>query len=213
MNNEIGGAKSLTIINSQYAASAVRRDQYPEKILPQTAFIGRSNVGKSSLINSLCNRKNLARISGAPGKTQTLNFYEITAKMPDETREYFYLVDLPGYGYAKRSKTSRGEWSKFTEEYWLKSDMLKLVFQLIDIRHAPMESDINVYQWFVTHGVPVRLIATKADKISKGQIKKHLSQIAAALGMATEPQDIIAHSSATGFGREIILDVIDKTLF
>ena len=134
----------VIITQARYLASAVRKDQYPAEKKPEFVFIGRSNVGKSSLINSLTRVKNLARVSSQPGKTQTINFYELGAKLPDEEeRRSFYLVDLPGYGYAKTSREKRKLWSSFIEEYLKTSEQLQFVCQLIDIRHAPMASGVN----------------------------------------------------------------------
>ena len=138
------------IIRSKYIASAVRADQYPTIRMIEAAFIGRSNVGKSSLINSLCRRNGLARVSATPGKTQTINFYELEAKRVDEgldERAKFYLVDLPGYGFAKTNRNNKEQWSGFISKYLSGSENLGLVCQLIDIRHKPLESDLECYQW------------------------------------------------------------------
>lgn len=207
-------AAAFNIIKASYVATAVNAAQYPESDLTEIAFIGRSNVGKSSLINSLCRRHGLARTSGTPGKTQTINFFSLTGKLPDESRLDFMLVDLPGYGYAKRAQTARATWSKFIEEYWLKSTRLKLVCQLIDIRHPPMESDINVYQWLVEHGLPVQVVATKGDKITKGHIQKQVQAISKGINMpALAPGSrIITYSTISGAGRDELLDVIRNIL-
>ena len=130
----------ITIIKSEYITSAVSRATCPEELLPEIVFVGRSNVGKSSLINSLTNRKSLARTSGTPGKTQTINFFRVELKA-DDMRRAFYLVDLPGYGYAKTSKTNRKLWAKFIDEYLSSRRDIKFVCQLIDMRHPPQESD------------------------------------------------------------------------
>ncbi|MEG6584211.1 ribosome biogenesis GTP-binding protein YihA/YsxC [Dendrosporobacter sp. 1207_IL3150] len=201
---------SLDIIRAKYIASAVRMDQYPEGELIEVVFIGRSNVGKSSLINSLSRHHGIARISGTPGKTQTINFYQLTAKLSPEERKDFFLVDLPGYGYARTGKTSRRQWSKFIEEYMLKSPRLKLVCQLIDIRHPPMESDIEMYKWLIINDLPVQIVTTKADKISKMAVQKHLNIIRNALGISNS--QIIAYSSTKGTGRQELLDVISEVL-
>lgn len=201
---------SLDIIRAKYIASAVRIDQYPEGELIEVVFIGRSNVGKSSLINSLSRHHGIARISGTPGKTQTINFYQLTAKLSPEERKDFFLVDLPGYGYARTGKTSRRQWSKFIEEYMLKSPRLKLVCQLIDIRHPPMESDIEMYKWLIINDLPVQIVTTKADKISKMAVQKHLNIIRNALGISNS--QIIAYSSTKGTGRQELLDVISEVL-
>ena len=141
----------------------------PENTLPEIAFAGKSNVGKSSLINALVNRKALARTSSEPGKTQTINFYNLNKEM--------YLVDLPGYGYAKTSQETREKWGRMIENYLHSSKQLKAVFLLIDIRHAPGENDKIMYQWVTHNGFTPIIICTKADKISKGAIQKNLKVI------------------------------------
>ncbi len=200
----------MDIIKGKYVASAVRMDQYPEGDLDEIVFIGRSNVGKSSLINSLSRHHGLARVSGTPGKTQTINFYQLTAKFNVEERADFFLVDLPGYGYARTGQSNRRQWSKFIEEYLLKSPRLKLVCQLIDIRHSPMSSDIEMYKWLVSNQLPVQVITTKADKISKMAIQKHTGMIKKALGAVESP--LIVYSSTKGLGRQELLDVIGEIL-
>lgn len=163
--------KGWDIIHSKYIASAVRPEQYPHPELTEVAFIGRSNVGKSSLINSLCRRNGLARVSATPGKTQTINFYDLEAKrtLEDETveRQDFYLVDLPGYGFARTGKANRDQWSGFIAKYLSGSDNLAMVCQLIDIRHKPLENDVECYHWLKSCGLMVQIILTKADKLSK----------------------------------------------
>ena len=129
--------EEITIIKSEYVTSAVSKKTCPEEILPEIVFLGRSNVGKSSLINSLVRRRNLARTSGTPGKTQTINFFRVELKTLDDTRREFYLVDLPGYGYAKTSKSNRKLWAKFIDEYLSNRRDIKFVCQLIDMRHPP----------------------------------------------------------------------------
>ena len=193
-------------INARYLATAVRFDQYPEGDLTEIAFIGRSNVGKSSLINSLCRHGGLARVSGTPGKTQTLNFYQMTAKLGPEEKQEFRLVDLPGYGYAKTGRSNRRCWSGFTEEYWLKSTRLALVCLLIDIRHPPQSSDLEVFTWLRAHELPVQLIATKADKIGRSRIAQHLNVIRRGLNAPETP--LLAYSATDGAGRQELLDVI-----
>jgi len=207
MNEE---KKSINITSGQYVASAVRIDQYPVGELYEIAFMGRSNVGKSSLINSLCRRHGLARTSGSPGKTQTLNFYRLMAKLSEEDRREFFLVDLPGYGYARTGKSNRLQWAKFIEEYLLKSPRLQLACQLIDIRHAPMESDIRTYHWLIENDIPVQVIATKADKLTRMNINKNIAAIKKGLGMKND--NIIAYSSEKGLGRSELLDGIAQIL-
>ena len=202
--------KDMNITSGQYIASAVKIDQYPEGELHEIAFMGRSNVGKSSLINSLSRRNGLARTSGSPGKTQTLNFYKLMAKLSDTDKRDFFLVDLPGYGYARTGKSNRQQWAKFIEEYLLKSPRLQLVCQLIDIRHEPMDSDISAYKWLIENDVPVQVIATKADKLNRMAVKKNVEAIRKGLGMKGD--HIIAYSSEKGLGRPELLDVIGQIL-
>lgn len=201
------GKEAINIIRGEYIASAVNKKQYPESILSQVAFIGRSNVGKSSLINSLTRIHNLARVSGQPGKTQTINFFNLTARIYalGEDRA-FTLVDLPGYGYAKTSQTNRKKWAKFIDEYFLSSKLLRFTCQLIDIRHEPSALDKQMFDWFVENEIPVLIIATKADKISKGQIQKQVAQIRKSLGVKELP--ILPYSSQKNIGREELLEII-----
>ena len=160
------------IIRAKYVASAVRADQYPQPSLIEAAFIGRSNVGKSSLINSLCRRNGLARVSSTPGKTQTINFYELEAKrvvVCDDERASFYLVDLPGYGFAKTNHNNKDQWSGFISKYLSGSENLGVVCQLIDIRHKPMDSDMECFNWLRRCGQKIQVILTKSDNISKSK--------------------------------------------
>lgn len=201
----------VIITQARYLASAVRKDQYPAEKKPEFVFIGRSNVGKSSLINSLTRVKNLARVSSQPGKTQTINFYELGAKLPgEEERRSFYLVDLPGYGYAKTGKEKRKLWSAFIEEYLKTSEQLQFVCQLIDIRHAPMASDIEMFQWLVRAGIPVLVIATKADKIGKQARMTQVREIQKALGVPD--LSVLPYSSLKNEGRSELLDVLRDSL-
>ena len=173
----------------------------PDTAYAEVAFAGKSNVGKSSLINALMNRKALARTSAQPGKTQTINFYNINDAM--------YLVDLPGYGYAKVSQTEKEKWGKMIENYLHKSKMLKCVFLLVDIRHEPSANDRTMYEWVVYNGFRPVIIATKLDKINRSQIQKQVKLIRTGLGM--EKQDIlIPFSAETKQGREDIWTLIDK---
>ena len=201
----------INIIRAKYTASAVKKAQYPAERLKEISFIGRSNVGKSSLINSLTRVHNLARVSGQPGKTQTINFFELTARIIETGEDkLFHLVDLPGYGYAKTAQTNRKQWAKFIEEYFLNSEQLQFVCQLIDIRHAPMKSDIEMFNWLVKNNVPVLIIATKADKISRGAVAKQVAQIRKTLGV--KEIDILPYSSVKNAGRSELLEVIYEGL-
>ena len=153
----------------------------PENLLPEFAFAGKSNVGKSSLINGLLNRRALARTSSQPGKTQTINFYNVNDDL--------YFVDLPGYGYAKVSVEVKAKWGKMIERYLKKSQMLKCIFLLIDIRHDPSANDKLMYDWIVSNGYKPVIIATKLDKLKRSQIQKHLSVIRKTLGLG--PDDVL----------------------
>lgn len=201
----------VIITQGRYVASAVKKEQYPEKKLPEIVFIGRSNVGKSSLINSLVRMKNLARVSGQPGKTQTINFYELGAKLNDEEeRRSFYLVDLPGYGYARTGRENRRIWSKFIEEYLLHSENLKFVCQLVDIRHEPMASDVEMFNWLIKNNLPVLVIATKSDKLGKSAAQKQVGVIKRKLGV--KELSVLPYSSQKNEGRSFLLDVIASSL-
>lgn len=175
----------------------------PENLLPEFAFAGKSNVGKSSLINGLMNRKSYARTSSQPGKTQTINFYNINEKL--------YFVDLPGYGYAKVSMELRAKWGKMIERYLKKSEQLKLIFLLVDIRHEPSENDKDMYDWIVQNGFQPVVIATKLDKINRSQIAKQSKLIRTSLGM---PKDgiLIPFSAETKQGRDEIWQRIEELL-
>jgi GTP-binding protein len=199
----------LEVLSAQYIASAVREDQYPPEKLIEVAFVGRSNVGKSSLINSLCRRRGLARISSTPGKTQTLNFYQLEVRR-ELKRQQMFFVDLPGYGYAKRSQKQRTSWGPFIETYLTESQQLKKVFQLIDIRHPAMDSDLQIYDWLIRCGLSVQIIATKADKLTKMVIIKQLQLIEQQLHLSQG--QIIKYSSLKGIGRQDVLDIIDHIL-
>ena len=178
----------------------------PRRTFAGNCFVGRSNVGKSSLINSLTNRKSLARTSGTPGKTQTINFFKVTLN----DRREFYLVDLPGYGYAKTSKTNRRLWAKFIDEYLSSRRDIKFVCQLIDMRHPPQESDLKSFASLVEKNLPVLVIATKSDKIGKTQRQKHLDAIKNSLGV--DADSILPYSSVKNEGRSDLLDVVINSL-
>ena len=175
----------------------------PVNTLPEIAFAGKSNVGKSSLINGLINRKNYARTSSEPGKTQTINFYNVN--------EQLYFVDLPGYGYAKVSQTSREKWGKMIEKYLNQSKQLKLVFLLVDIRHEPSANDIQMYEWICYQGFRPVIIATKSDKLSKNQIVKQTSVIRKTLGLKSE-DILIPFSAVNKSGRDEIWALMESAL-
>ena len=174
--------------------------ELPENDKPEIAFAGKSNVGKSSLINSLINRKSLARTSSSPGKTQTINYYNIN--------DTLYFVDLPGYGYAKTAEVVREKWGKMVERYLMGSKQLKLVFLLIDIRHEPSQNDRNMYQWIVYHGFMPVVIATKMDKLNRSQIAKNIKMIREGLGAGPETK-IFPFSSLTKQGKDELWDYIE----
>ena len=203
--------EKVVITQGRYLASAVKKEQYPAEPRPEIVFMGRSNVGKSSLINSLTRVKNLARVSGQPGKTQTINFYEIGAKIEGiEDRRDFYLVDLPGYGYARTGREKREIWAKFIKEYLLSSKNLQFVCQLIDIRHEPMPSDIEMFHWLLENDLPVLLIATKADKLGRTAALQSAAVIRRSLGISNI--DVLPYSSLKNEGRSELLDVIASVL-
>lgn len=175
----------------------------PENKHPEVAFAGKSNVGKSSLINCLMERKSLARVSGEPGKTQTINYYNINDEI--------YLVDLPGYGYAKASKTEVEKWGQMIERYLVESEQLALVFLLVDIRHEPGANDKQMYDWIVYQNLQPIIIATKADKIKRSQINKQLKLIRETLG-ADNDTIIVPFSAQTKQGRDDIIDFMDQVI-
>ncbi len=175
----------------------------PDNQLPEIAFAGKSNVGKSSLINGLLNRKSLARTSSSPGKTQTINFYNINKEL--------YFVDLPGYGYAKVSQEIRNKWGKMIERYLHTSRQLRLVFLLVDIRHAPGENDKTMYDWIVANGYTPVIIATKLDKIKRSELLKNLKVIREKLNLDSETK-IIPFSAVSKQGRDDIWEFIQTTI-
>lgn len=175
----------------------------PDNDLPEIAFAGKSNVGKSSLINGLLNRKSLARTSAQPGKTQTINFYNVNKNL--------YFVDLPGYGYAKVSVEIRAKWGKMIERYLHGSPQLKKVFLLIDIRHEPSENDCMMYDWIVDNGYEPVIICTKLDKIKRSQVQKNLKLIREKLDLVPGTT-MIPFSAQTKQGRDEIWNLIEETL-
>ena len=175
----------------------------PDNKYPEIAFAGKSNVGKSSLINALMNRKSLARTSGQPGKTQTINFYNVN--------DALYFVDLPGYGYARVSKEVKEKWGRMIEKYLLTSRQLRAVFLLIDIRHEPSANDASMYEWIVAKGYDPIIIATKLDKINRSQVSKNIKVIRDRLKCKPGTQ-IIPFSAVSKQGREEIYETIDKIL-
>ena len=194
--------KQFAINQASFVTSVGQGQAYPAPLACEIAVVGRSNVGKSSLINCLTNNGKLAKTSQTPGKTRLVNYFLLN--------NAFYLVDLPGYGYAKTGKERRKIWSKFIEEYLLHSENLQFVCQLIDIRHDPMASDIEMFHWLVDNHLPVLLVATKADKISRGARDKSISNIKKKLGVPEV--DVLPYSSLKNEGRSELLDVIGSVL-
>lgn len=185
--------------NADILLSAANKSHYPQDDIPEVALAGRSNVGKSSFINTLLNRKNLARTSGKPGKTQLLNFFNIDDKLR--------LVDVPGYGYARVSKKEREKWGRMIEEYLTSRENLKAVVSLVDFRHEPSADDVQMYEFLKYYEIPVILVATKADKIPRGKWNKHESMIKKKLDFDTSDSFII-FSSVTKEGLEKSWDEI-----
>ena len=180
---------------------ATRRSQYPDDGKPEFLLVGRSNVGKSSFINSVLGRKNLAHVSATPGKTQTLNFYGINGQ--------FYLIDVPGYGYASIDKKTQAKFGMMIEEYLEKREQLKRVFMLVDFRHKPMEDDLLMYNFLKYYNLPVTLIATKADKVSGGKKQKNLKILLDTMDLVVG-DDLIVFSSVTKLGVKEVLNKIDS---
>jgi len=191
----------VKVTNSEIIISAVKPAQYPESDFPEFALAGRSNVGKSSFINKMLNRKGLARISSKPGKTQTLNFYLIN--------EQIFFVDVPGYGYAKVSKTERAAWGRMIETYFTTREQLRAVVLIVDLRHPPTEDDCMMYDFLKHYEIPCIVIATKADKIPKGKWQKHLKVTRETLDLDADDH-IVLFSSETGEGKDKAWSIIES---
>ena len=189
----------MKIRSSEIEVSAIRKEQYPKEGLPEIALVGRSNVGKSSATNALLNRRNFARTSQTPGKTRTINFYKINNE--------FYFVDLPGYGYAKVSKSEKDKWGVIMERYLQDREELCAIFLLVDIRHEPTNDDVMMYEWIKHFGYNCVVIAKKADKISRGQYQKHISIIRKKLQLE-EDEKVIPLSSSKKTGVEDVWNEI-----
>lgn len=189
--------------NIDLIISAVKEEQYPETELPEVALSGRSNVGKSSFINSMIGRKNMARTSQQPGKTQTLNFFNIDDQL--------VFVDVPGYGYAKVSKVQREKFGKMIEEYLTTRQKLQLVIQLVDLRHNPTEDDVLMYNYLKHFDIPTLIICTKEDKIPKGKVQKHLTNIKHKLDLE-DGDTIVSYSSVKNNKQQQIWDLIESYL-
>jgi GTP-binding protein len=190
----------MKITSAEFIKSAFSEEHWTTDGLPEIAFLGRSNVGKSSLLNSLLQRRGLARTSNTPGRTQSINFFLIN--------ESFYFVDLPGYGYARVSKAMRRDWGKMAEEYLLKRRELRLFIQLVDARHKPTALDLDLNEWLDFHQKNALVVATKTDKMSNNQLNKAMREIETAF----PDSKIIPYSSETGKGREAVWREIEKSL-
>ncbi|MCM3224261.1 ribosome biogenesis GTP-binding protein YihA/YsxC [Terribacillus saccharophilus] len=193
----------MKVTEAEIVISAVSKKQYPVTHMPEIALAGRSNVGKSSFINKMINRKNLVRTSQKPGKTQTLNFYKINDR--------FHFVDVPGYGYAKVSKKERNAWGVMLEEYFTERENLKAVVLLVDIRHEPTKDDVSMYEFLKHYELPVVVVATKLDKIPKGKRVQHIKRAAKKLQLLQE-DIILPFSSETGEGKEEAWGVLKQFL-
>ena len=193
----------IKIKKSELETVAVKPSQYPPAGLPEIAFAGRSNVGKSSLLNLLTGRKALARVSGSPGKTRTINFYKVN--------DAFRIVDLPGYGYAKISKSVSENWGEMMESYLSNREGLKKVIQLVDVRHAPSAQDVQMYEYLKYYGLDGIVVATKADKVSRNELQKCISVIRKTLDLSPEDK-VIPISSLKRTGHDILLGEIEKLL-
>ncbi|MEW8973098.1 MAG: ribosome biogenesis GTP-binding protein YihA/YsxC [Tissierellaceae bacterium] len=193
----------MKIVKSDLQAIAVKPEQYPQDDLVEIAFAGRSNVGKSSFINSMINRKNLARTSGKPGKTRTINFYLIN--------EQFRMVDLPGYGYAQVSKSEKDKWGHIIESYLSERENLREVILIVDIRHEPTNQDLMMYDWIRSFGFKGLVIATKADKISRGNWQRHINIIMKKLGIK-DRNLVIPYSSENKVNKDQIFQILHPIL-
>lgn len=193
----------MNLHNAEFIRSAASLEACPRDGLPQIAFAGRSNVGKSSVINRLLQRKNFARVGEAPGKTTHINFFRID--------EQLYLVDLPGYGYAKVPKAEKERWAKLIESYFAAPDFITLGVLIVDARHKPTENDVTMARWFQETGQPYVVVANKLDKLKKSQIEPSLAQIRTTLALGDEVE-IIPFSAEKGEGRERLLERILETL-
>ncbi len=193
----------MIVKNANYEVTAVRPDQYPVSNLPEIVFVGRSNVGKSSIINTLTNRKNLARVGATPGKTRQINFFNID--------DVLYFVDLPGYGYANVSKAERKSWGDLADTYLFTRLQLRLIILLVDIRHKPSNEDKLMYKWIRESNFPHAVVATKEDKISRSQIKPRLNEIRKELEMKAGIETI-PFSATARTGIEEVWNAIEKSI-
>ena len=190
---------ALNINNAEFIRSAVKPADFPRDRLPQIVFAGRSNVGKSSVINCLLRRKNMARVGAAPGKTTHINYFLIDKK--------FYLVDLPGYGYAKVSKAERDRWGKLIEKWFADTELMTLGVQIVDARHKPTADDCTMAEWFKNCGKPFAIVANKLDKLKKSEIEPNLARIRETLGL-DESVPVIPFSAEKSEGRPVLLEMV-----
>ena len=191
----------MEVHNVNLTISAVAADQYPKTDYPEIALVGRSNVGKSSLTNVLINRRNFAHTSSQPGKTQTLNFYDV--------EDQLYFVDVPGYGYAKVSKKERERFGQMIEQYLTQRDQLRGVIQLVDARHVPTADDVSMYEWLAYYRIPTLVVATKCDKVKSNVWNRQESQIHKRLGMTADDL-LILFSATTKHGKDQVWQWIEK---
>ena len=201
MKSEKAGTETTIINNVELEIVAVAPSGYPSSGLPEIAFVGRSNVGKSSLINCMINRKSLARTSQTPGKTRTINFYNV--------EDMVYFVDLPGYGYAKAPRSEVQKWGQMIEKYLLNRQELCAIIMLVDIRHNPSENDMQMYEWLKHYGYDIIIAATKHDKLKRSQVGAAVSAISKGLGLSKD-DTLIAFSSETREGRDALWRVIKE---
>lgn len=198
----------MNIINSKFVISATNCNQYPKEELPQIVLIGKSNIGKSSFINSICNRNKLAKTSSTPGKTRLINFYNIDNR--------FFFVDLPGYGYSQMSKKEEEKVANYINEYLLNSKNISLILFLLDIRHKPTADDRTMFDWLISNKKDFIIIANKCDKIAKTKSQEYIDIISENLNLRSYGLEstipIIAYSSTTKVNKDIILDIIEKNI-
>lgn len=190
---------SLNVNNAEFVRSAVKTADFPRDQLPQVVFAGRSNVGKSSVINKLVRRKNLARVGAAPGKTTHINYFLIDKKL--------YLVDLPGYGYAKVSKEERARWGRLIESWFADAELMTLGVQIVDARHKPTADDCTMAEWFKSSGKPFAIVANKVDKLKKSEIEPSIACICETLGL-DDSMPVIPFSAEKGDGRQELLELV-----
>jgi GTP-binding protein len=198
----------MKITSAEFVKSAFERRHWPIDGRPEIAFLGRSNVGKSSLLNSLLQRKGLARTSNTPGRTQSINYFLINDGGSDSSSAGFYFVDLPGYGFAKVSKTMRADWGKMAEEYLSNREELALCIQLVDSRHKPSALDLQLHEWLVFNQKEHIIVATKSDKLSSNELSKQLRIIESEMAGSK----LIPYSSQTGKGRDAVWSAINAAI-